>query len=91
MFSENIYKFIVEVILAGGGGALVAYGIFTYFGRSWLDNKFSKGLENFKHQQNLQMEQYRFEINSLFNRISKIHEKEFEVLPELWFKLQNSP
>lgn len=34
------------------------------------------------------MEQYRFEINTLYNRILKIHDKEFDVLPTLWNKLQ---
>ncbi len=90
MFSDDIYKFFIEVVLAGGGGALVAYGLFSYLGKKWLENKFLQSLEKFKLQQALQMEQYRFEINSLFNRISKIHEKEFEVLPNAWFKLQES-
>jgi len=36
------------------------------------------------------MEQYRREINALFNRVTNIHEKEFEVLPAAWNKLQNA-
>jgi hypothetical protein len=30
------------------------------------------------------------EINSLFSRVSKVHEKEFEVLPEAWSLLQQA-
>ena len=85
-----ILRFVLDVIIAGGGGAAIAYLIFTYLGKKWIDGKFSERLETFKHELNLQMEQYRFEINSLFNRITKIHEKEFDVLPTAWSKLQNA-
>lgn len=30
------------------------------------------------------MEQLRHQINSVFSRISKVREKEFEILPEAW-------
>jgi hypothetical protein len=47
-------------------------------------------MEEFRLQQNLEYEKYRFEINKLFNKVSKIHEKEFEILPTLWHKLQDA-
>ena len=85
---DNFSQFIGEVITLSGGGALIAYGIFSFLGKKWLEKKFAEKLEEFKRKQDQQMEQYRFEINSLFNRILKVHEKEFEVLPTLWLKLQ---
>ena len=33
---------------------------------------------------------FKYKINSLFSRVSKIHEKEFEVLPEIWSKLHDA-
>lgn len=90
MTFEEIFEFIGKVFAIGGGAAAIAYWLFTYMGKKWLDGKFAERLEAFKHEQNLHMEQYRFEINSLFNRVTKIHEKEFEVLPMAWSKLQDA-
>jgi len=33
---------------------------------------------------------FRYKINTIFNRVLKIHEKEYEVLPEAWAKLQDA-
>ena len=67
-----------------GGGAVVAYGIFQWLGKAWLAQHFNKQLEQFKADQQKELERVRHEINALFSRISKIHEKEFEVLPKAW-------
>jgi len=73
-----------RLLVAGGGGAVVAYSIFRFLGKSWLDQHFKKQLEQLKHDQQTELEHTRHEINALFSRISKIHEKEFEVLPTAW-------
>lgn len=87
---SEILKIIGEVVAYGGGAAAIFYGILRFFGQKWLDEKFSKRLEEFKRFQNQEFENYRFEINKLFNRITKIHEKEFEILPTAWQKLQTA-
>src|SRR3972149_1829907 len=87
---SEILKFFGEIIAYGGSTAIIFYSILRTFGQKWLEEKFSKRLEEFKRFQNQEFEKYRFEINKLFNRISKIHEKEFEVLPLAWQKLQTS-
>lgn len=56
--------------------------------KRWIESEFSKNLEDYKHEINKSLEDYRHRINALFSRISKIHEKEFEVLPEAWRLLQ---
>lgn len=88
MSTDNIFQvlfaLIGKVLIAGGGGAVVAYGLFQLFGRNWINQYFDKQLQQFKHDQQIELEQLRHEINSLFSRISKIHEKEFDVLPRAW-------
>jgi hypothetical protein len=74
----------VGLIAVGGTGAAVAYGIFRWLGKSWLDQHFRRQLEELRHEQRKEIEQVRHEINSTFSRVSKIHEKEFEVLPHAW-------
>ena len=87
---SKIFEFIGKIIAVGGGIAVISYGILKYFGKKWMDTKFDERLERFKRFQNEELEKFRFQINSLFNRITKIHQKEFEVLPILWQKLLNT-
>lgn len=75
----SISSFLGQVIAYGGGGAAVAYLIFRFLGEKWIENKFSE-----------RFEEVRYKIDVLFNRVTKIHEKEFEVLPEAWAKLQDA-
>jgi hypothetical protein len=90
MFSNEIIKFFVEILIVGGGASGIAYGLFRLFSEKWLENKFAEKLEKLKHEQQRELERHRFKINSLFNRVTKIHEKEFEVLPKAWTKLQDA-
>ena len=61
----------LAVISAG-----IALGLFEWIGKRWIERSFAR-----------QLEHYRMEVNSLFDRVSKIQEKEFEVLPTMWEKL----
>jgi hypothetical protein len=74
-----IFQFLGKVIAYGGGAAVVAYAIFTFLGKKWIE-----------HELNKKLEQVRYRINTLFSRVTKIHEKEFEVLPEAWYKMQDA-
>jgi len=46
--------------------------------------RFSRQLEAFKGEQEREMEHLRFRINRLFDRATKLHQSEFEAVPELW-------
>lgn len=51
---------------------------------------FKKWLEKSKHAREQESEIKRQQSNIKFSRIMKIHEKEIEILPELWIKLQDA-
>jgi hypothetical protein len=87
---EAIAQFIGRVLAYGGGGAVVAYAIFRFLGKKWIEGKFAERLETYKNDLTKELEHTRYEINLLFNRITKIHEKEFEILPEVWRKMQDA-
>ncbi len=78
------------VAAVGGSSAAIAYALFRWLGAKWLDQHFNKRLEEMKHEQQIELERLKHEINSLFSRVSKIHEKEFEVLPQAWNLLQQA-
>ena len=69
---------------SGGGTAALILGPFRYLADKWLTSKFNQRLEQFKHAQQLEMENLRFKINSLFDRTTKLHQREFEVVPQAW-------
>jgi hypothetical protein len=78
----------IGVTIVGLTGA--AYGLFRLLGDKWLTAKFDERLESYKHEQQRQLEQLRFRINTLFDRTVKLHQREFDVLPDLWAKLNDA-
>ena len=88
--SDAVLKFLGEAIAYGGGGAVVAYLLFQYLGKSWIENKFSARLEQHKHQQALELQRLRAEIDSMLSGALKLQQREFESLPEAWQKLDEA-
>lgn len=88
----------LKAILAGIGGisvtavalVSVAYGFFRWFGQKFIEAKFASSLEQFKHEKQKELEQVKFEINKLFDRSTKFHQKEFDVLPTAWVMLEDA-
>ncbi len=70
-----------------GGIGVVSYWLFKLFSEKWLNAKFEERLASYKHEQQKELEQLRFKINALMDRTTKLHQREFEVLPEVWSKL----
>src|SRR2546422_9956398 len=88
--SELVVGAILKIVAVGGGAAALAYGLFVWLGKHWLEQQFAKDLEEFRHEQAKEIEHVRHDINSLFSRVSKIHDREFEVLPTAWKLLHES-
>ncbi|MFW5983248.1 MAG: hypothetical protein ACOCQ4_02015 [bacterium] len=87
---EQLFQAIGKLTLYGGGTVAVAFITFRFLSKKWIENIFKKDLEDFKAKKNQQLEEYKYRINSLFSRITKIHDKEFEILPRAWCKLQDA-
>lgn len=77
---EHVLIFLANLAVAVGA----AYGAFVWLGKRGLEQLFARQIEKLKHEQAKQLQEQRFKIDALFNRITKIHEKEVEVLPMLW-------
>jgi hypothetical protein len=84
---EQVLQYIVQLVVYAGGAVGLAYGAFHLFGVKWLESKFAERLATFKHAQAKEIEEVRFRISSIFDRLTKLHQKEFEVLPEAWARL----
>lgn len=75
----DLPDWIGQVILAGGGGAAAAFGLFKFLGQNWIKHQLSKDLEVAKA-----------EISLLSSRRMKLHDKEYEVFPEIWSRLMRA-
>jgi len=75
---------LLSAVGFGGGAVTVAYFTFRYLATKWLDAKFNERLEDYRHRQQTELEQLRFQINALFDRVTKLHQREFQVLPDAW-------
>jgi hypothetical protein len=87
---DQVLRFLGEVVLYGGGSAAVAYLLFQYLGKGWIDARFSERLEAFKHEQAKELQRMKIEVESLLSGALKIQEREFTILPEAWRKLNES-
>jgi len=77
--------------LAGVSGlAFIVYKGFQHLAVKWLDAKFAERLQALKHMQDKEMEQLRFKIAAMLDRTVKLHQREFDVLPEAWSKLNDA-
>ena len=80
----ELFAALGAILTAVGLTVGMAYGLFIWFGKSWIEQRFRQQIELMKHHQQKEVETLRQAINTQFSRISKVHTKEFEVLPETW-------
>ncbi|NEJ26155.1 hypothetical protein GR247_40210 [Rhizobium leguminosarum] len=84
---QPVVAFIATFGLTLAAVVAAAWAAFQWFGQKWIENKFAKGLEEYKAGQAQELEKLKHKINSAFDRITRLHNREFEVLPDLWGKL----
>jgi len=87
---NTLLQAIGAVVIAGGGLALIVYQVFKLLSVKWLDSQFDARLQALKHRHDKEIEQLRFKIAALLDRTTKLHEREFEALPEAWSKLNDA-
>lgn len=78
---------IATIVIAGGGGAAVAFGIFRYLGQKWLDDRFASRLEMLRHENAKETERFKLTMSRELDRATKLSAREFEALPEMWAAL----
>ncbi|TEU18357.1 MAG: hypothetical protein E3J21_06170 [Anaerolineales bacterium] len=97
-------QILIAALTSSAFTSAVLIGL-AFLGRSLIERWLSRGLEKYKAElqatleeykaelqatNDRELEHYRYQVNALFNRVTKIHEKEIEVLPTVWQKLQDA-
>jgi len=80
----SLLIWIAGLSFGGFGLVGVAYWIFQQWGTKWLDNRFARNLEAAKHEHQAELQRLKQKIDAHLDRAIKLHNKEFEVLPEVW-------
>jgi hypothetical protein len=79
-----ILTYLATFVVATGGFGAIIYGLFKVFAEKWLNEKFEERLSAYKHAQQKELEQLKSEINALMDRTVRLHQREFDVIPEAW-------
>lgn len=89
-FLEWLRAWILQLITVGIPALAGAWAFFKWLGQRWIEQKFQKQLETLKHEHQKELESVRHEIQKTYSRVTKIHEREFEILPKAWFMLHEA-
>ncbi len=79
MTGNLIFSWLGQLVTTGGAAAIVAYGLFKFLGKGWIENQLAKDLEVAKS-----------EIFLMAARKMKLHDREYVVFPEVWAKLNKA-
>jgi len=93
----SFWSWLVNLLMVGGPAVAAGFVLFKWFAPKYIEHRLNIGLEGIKaeHQKELEalkseqqkeLERLRHRLSS---RISKIHEKEFDVLPKAWLMLND--
>jgi hypothetical protein len=71
-------------------GVLISTPLLRHFGKGWIDARFQQQLQKLKHEQEKELENVRLQVQLMYGRVSKIHQREFDVLPKAWLLLHEA-
>lgn len=87
---SDFFAVIGFMVVGVGAVGTFAWWVFRTFSEKWLNAKFEERLAAYKHEQQKELEHLKFAINAQMDRATKLHQKEFEALPEAWALLMNA-
>lgn len=98
MTENDFLALLTKLLIAGGGGAAVAFGVFKYLGGKWLDGRFAarqatinagfaERLQQLKSDEDRALRHIQSSIDREIHRAKKLYDREFDVLSEVWMRL----
>lgn len=87
---DQLFEVLGKLVLIGGGGAVIVYQVFKFLAAKWLEEKFKKNFQQLVHDQNKEIERLKSDLTKSFDRAAKLHQREFEALPQVWDKVSDA-
>lgn len=87
---QSVFNLVVIIVTTAGIGGAIGAWLFKLLGEKWISGFFERRMEAFKHDQARDLEKMRFEMSTLLDRKTKVHQREYEILPEIWSCLVDS-
>jgi hypothetical protein len=87
---SSLFATIGYIVVGAGAVGTVVWWLFRTFSEKWLNAKFEERLAAYKHAQQKELEHLKFSINAQMDRATKLHQREFEALPEAWARLMHA-
>lgn len=87
---DQLFEILGKLLLIGGGGAVIVYQAFKFLAAKWLEEKFKKNFQQLVHDQNKEIERLKSDLTKSFDRAAKLHQREFETLPQVWDKVSEA-
>jgi hypothetical protein len=92
-----VWGWLKHVLAVAVPSAALVFAFFKWSGQKWVEQLLNRDLEKFKREQQEKLEGFKGEQQKelerlrhlLSTRVSKIHDKEFEVLPKAWLMLND--
>lgn len=81
---QKVVAFIFNLVAYAGGSVALAYAVFKTLGDRWLENKFKERLKLVEHGYAVELSKLKQRLDTSASGLNRIHQKEFEVLPEAW-------
>jgi hypothetical protein len=88
--ASSLFATIGYIVVGVGAVGTFVWWLFRTFSEKWLNAKFEERLAVYKHEQQKELEHLKFSINAQMDRATKLHQREFEALPEAWARLMHA-
>jgi hypothetical protein len=82
--ANEVFEYIGKALVVSGSASVVAYQAFKHFAAKWLDARFQKNFQQLVHDQNKEIERLKNDLTKSFDRATKLNQREFDVLPQIW-------
>jgi len=85
-----ILNFALQVVAAGGGGALIVWLVGKAWADRWLAHRFDRNLADLKSQHDLKLEEFRQAASHQLQQKSRVNEAEFDLTKRLWKSIREA-
>jgi hypothetical protein len=79
--------FLTQIGITSAATLAVGWAAIQFLGKSWIDDRFKRQFEDLQLAHKQEMARLQLSLDVLKGQMSKLHDQEFVVLPEIWRKM----